>query len=83
MLTIGTINISALIIMASVSIAQAAGYPQTHYLVDSTWLTGHLRDSNIRIIDMSSERKDYLSGHIPGDAYIHLNDISEVVPEVG
>lgn len=83
MRTIGTITISALIIMAAVPIAQAAGYPQSHYLVDSTWLTGHLTDSNIRIIDMSSERKDYLAGHIPGAAYIHVNDIRKVVPEGG
>jgi thiosulfate/3-mercaptopyruvate sulfurtransferase len=52
-------------------------------LVDGAWLEAHLRDGNLRIVDMVSERKDYRRGHIPGAVYLSVDDIRVKVREGG
>ena len=44
-------------------------------LVDGAWLEAHLRDGNLRIVDMVSERKDYRRGHVPGAVYLSVDDV--------
>ena len=48
---------------ALLGLATAAPAP---LLVDAEWLEAHLRDRNLRIVDMVTEREDYRRGHIPG-----------------
>jgi len=60
-----------------------AGAPNTQFLVDPAWLAARLGDPNLRIVDMSGERKDYLAGHIPGAVYIGVNEIRDIVPAGG
>jgi 3-mercaptopyruvate sulfurtransferase SseA len=40
-------------------------YPNGDLLVSASWLTQHLHDPNMRIIDARSAQ-DYAAGHIPG-----------------
>lgn len=61
----------------------SAGTPNPQFLVNTTWLAARLQDPGIRIVDMSTERKDYLVGHIPGAVYVNVNDIREMVPSGG
>lgn len=63
--------------------AARASAPNTQLLVDASWLTARLADTTLRIVDMATERKDYLAGHIPGAVYVNVNDIREIVPTGG
>jgi len=51
--------------------AGAAGYPNSQFLVEPAWLAQHLKDPNLRIVDMRTDSKDYdEEGHIPGAVYL-------------
>ena len=64
------------------------GYVHPEYLVETDWLATHLEAPNLRIYDCSVDmtyskekgydskngRPKYEAGHIPGAAFIDLND---------
>lgn len=52
-------------------------YPGGKLLVDVDWLSAHLNDPSIRIIDLSP-LADYQSGHIPGASHAWWQDTIEV-----
>ena len=60
-----------------------AGSPNAQFLVDTSWLAARLKEPGLRIVDMSTEQKEYLAGHIPGAVYANVNDIRQVVAEGG
>ena len=39
-------------------------------LVTTEWLQGHMRDADLRIIDVRANVQDYWAGHIPGAVYL-------------
>ena len=49
------------------------GYPHPELLAEADWLSTHLTDSAVRVIDVRSE-KDYAHGHIP--RAVNLNGFS-------
>jgi thiosulfate/3-mercaptopyruvate sulfurtransferase len=59
-------------------------YARPEALVDSEWLTAHLGDPRLRIIDCSfklpgvapTAREDYERGHIPGAVFFDIDDIA-------
>lgn len=53
-----------------------ADYPNSQFLVEAEWLAQHLKDRNLRIVDMRTDSKDYdENGHIPGAAYLSVSSI--------
>jgi thiosulfate/3-mercaptopyruvate sulfurtransferase len=76
---IGALTVlAALVLGAQVALAQAAGL-----LVDVTWLNARLADTSLRIIDMRADPADYGQGHVPGAAYLDVNDARAPVPAGG
>jgi thiosulfate/3-mercaptopyruvate sulfurtransferase len=75
-------GLALVFLFASVAAAWAV-HPNAEFLVEPSWLQANLQNPNLRIIDMSTERKDYLAGHIPGAVYVHVNEIRVQVPEGG
>lgn len=71
------------LLIAGWALPARAGAPNPQFLVETAWLTARLGDPTLRIVDMSTERKDYLAGHIPGAVYVSVDEIREVVPEGG
>jgi thiosulfate/3-mercaptopyruvate sulfurtransferase len=49
----------------------AAGYARPELLVDTTWLAQHLKDPNVRIVDMRA--RGYADGHIPEAVFLDNN----------
>jgi thiosulfate/3-mercaptopyruvate sulfurtransferase len=52
-------------------------------LVDVAWLRAHLADADVRIIDMATDAETYHEAHVPGAAYLNLNDARMAVPSGG
>jgi thiosulfate/3-mercaptopyruvate sulfurtransferase len=53
------------------------GDPFSDVLVTTRWLSEHLEDPNIRIVEVNEDRKIYSSGHIPGAVYVdRLKDLN-------
>ncbi|TSA79933.1 sulfurtransferase [Deinococcus detaillensis] len=50
-------------------------------LVNSTWLSAHLNDENLRVLDVRSDVMQYLPGHVPNA--VHLSDFSLRAPKNG
>ncbi|MDJ0534162.1 MAG: sulfurtransferase [Xenococcaceae cyanobacterium MO_207.B15] len=48
-------------------------HPET--LVDTQWLSEHLEDPNVRIIEMDLSSQFYDNGHIPGAVFWNPNDL--------
>jgi len=46
-------------------------------LVSSEWLTTHLNDPDVRIIEVSADKSDevYAAGHIPGAQWWYWKDL--------
>ena len=64
--------------------AGAAGYPNSQFLVEPAWLAQHLKDPNLRIVDMRTDSKDYdEDGHIPGAVYLSVSSIRTPVETGG
>jgi thiosulfate/3-mercaptopyruvate sulfurtransferase len=42
------------------------GYANPNTLVDTDWLSGHLEDPNVRVVEVDVDTKAYDEGHIPG-----------------
>lgn len=52
-------------------------------LVDAAWLRARLGDPKVRIIDMTTDRQEYLRGHVPGAVYLSVDDARIAVPAGG
>ena len=52
-------------------------------LVDAAWLNAHLKDADLRIVDMVDEPEAYQKAHVPGAVYLHVNDSRIGVPAGG
>lgn len=57
----------------SATTSPAAAYANPELLVDTDWLSQHLDDSNIRIVDVRKPG-DYQGGHIPGSVNLNTMD---------
>lgn len=55
--------------------AEADAYPNADLLVDVDWLSRHVEDANVRIIDMRSAAA-YAEGHVPGAVSVPVDAIS-------
>lgn len=61
--------------------AFAAKYANSHFLVESSWLSKHLHDPGLRILDVR-KLKDYEQGHLPNAIHLDRADVSAVVKGV-
>lgn len=61
---------SIVLLAGCVSQKQGAGYSNPNALVDAAWVEAHLEDPNVRIIDLSFQKDQYLDGHIKGAVYV-------------
>jgi thiosulfate/3-mercaptopyruvate sulfurtransferase len=60
-------------------------YAHPEALVDTEWLSAHLDDPHIRVVDASfklpgitpTAREDFARGHIPGAVFFDIDDIAE------
>lgn len=71
------------LIVVACALLGLAGAAPAPLLVDAAWLETHLRDGNLRIVDMVTDRNDYRRGHIPGAVYLNVDDARIKVPEGG
>jgi thiosulfate/3-mercaptopyruvate sulfurtransferase len=53
--------------------AQISGFARPDLLVDTDWLAAHLKDANVRVVDMRP--RGYAEGHIPGAVWLDNNAI--------
>jgi len=62
--------------LCAVFSAAAASYPNLQFLVEPAWLAKHLKDKNLRIVDMRTDSKGYdEEGHIEGAVYLSVSAI--------
>ena len=61
----------------------AAQYGNPQFLIDTDWLSEHLSDRNLRIIDMRNNPEEYTYGHIPGAVYLAINRTRMALKEPG
>lgn len=61
--------------------AFAARYANSHFLVESSWLSEHLNDPGLRILDVR-KKTDYEQGHIPNAIHLDRAEVSAVVKGV-
>src|SRR5687767_10047503 len=54
-------------------LAAQSGYARPELIVDTAWLSSHLNDPAIRIVDMRP--RGYADGHIPGAVWLDNNAI--------
>ena len=74
-LTRWSILVAAASLCAAFS-AAAASYPNQQFLVEPAWLAKHLKDKNLRIVDMRTDSKGYdEEGHIEGAVYLSVSAI--------
>ena len=52
-------------------------------LVTVEWLSRQLERPDLRIVDMSTEREGYRTGHVPGAVYLNIDDVRIAVPAGG
>jgi thiosulfate/3-mercaptopyruvate sulfurtransferase len=57
----------------AIVLAAQSGYARPELLVNVTWLSQHLNDANIRIVDLRP--RGYAEGHIPGAVWLDNNAI--------
>lgn len=60
-------------LLIAMLLAAQSGYARPELLVDSTWLSGHLNDPAVRIVDLRP--RGYDDGHIPGAVWLDNNAI--------
>ncbi len=56
----------------------AARYANSHFLIESSWLSEHLNDLGLRILDVRN-LVDYEQGHLPNAIHLGRAEISAVV----
>jgi thiosulfate/3-mercaptopyruvate sulfurtransferase len=64
-----------LIFAAQALIAQQARDARSPLFVSTSWLADHLRDPDLVLLHVG-EKLEYDAGHIPGERYVSLQDIS-------
>ncbi len=52
------------------------GYAHPEVLVDATWVAGHLTDSQVRLLDVSSKKDVYDQGHLPSAVYVSVGELN-------
>ena len=75
--------IGALLGSISLFVAPPAFAAEPGLLVDTGWLSAHLHDANLRIVDMVTEAEAYQKAHLPGAVYLNVNDARVGVPAGG
>lgn len=71
-------------IFVLVSLSWGASYPNSQFLVEPSWLAQHLKDKNLRIVDMQTDSKGYAEdGHISGAVYLTVSSIRMPVENIG
>ena len=50
-------------------------FPNAHLLVGTDWLADHLHDADLRLVEVTAPGAGYKFGHIPGAAYLNLDDL--------
>lgn len=50
-------------------------YPNFQFLVETNWLYDNIDDPDLRIIDLRSSAMLYLEGHIPGAAFLEIDQL--------
>jgi thiosulfate/3-mercaptopyruvate sulfurtransferase len=58
------------------ALAVAAPATRSDMLVTTDWLSQHLKDANVVVVQVSADRKVYDAGHIPGARFVALPDIA-------
>ena len=81
-IAISLLALAALVAMTCGS-GLAAQYGNPQFLVETDWLTQHLTDRNLRIVDMRNNPEEYASGHIPGAVYLAMNQTRMALKEPG
>lgn len=61
----------------------AAAYGNPRVLVDTQWLAQHLKDPDLRVIDMRNSPDEYAAGHIPGAVYLSVNQVRLALKDSG
>ena len=61
----------ALLLALIIGAQSTGGYARPELLVDTAWLSQHLTDANIRIVDMRA--RGYADGHIPEAVFLDNN----------
>lgn len=69
------LSISAIFatLASTVTLPARQGYARPELLVDTAWLAAHLKDANVRIVDLRV--RGYADGHIPGAVWLDNNAI--------
>jgi len=73
---------SVLAVALSAAIAVAAPATRSDMLVSTSWLSSHLNDANVVVLQVSADRKVYDAGHIPGARFVALPDIAVTRGEI-
>lgn len=60
-------------LLLALLLASQTGFARPELLVDTAWLAAHLKDTNIRIVDLRV--RGYADGHIPGAVWLDNNAI--------
>jgi thiosulfate/3-mercaptopyruvate sulfurtransferase len=60
-------------LLMALLLAGQTGFARPELLVDTAWLAAHLKDANIRIVDLRV--RGYADGHIPGAVWLDNNAI--------
>ena len=76
----GLVVLSLAVTLALGTVPASADVP---LLVTREWLSARLSDTQLRIVDMSTEHATYRRGHIPGAAYLHVDDVRVAVSAGG
>ncbi len=72
------LGLAGLLLATWPAAAQEAGL-----LVNAGWLHSRLGDPTIRIVDMTTDRQEYIRGHVPGAVYLSVDDERIAVPAGG
>ncbi len=50
-------------------------FANAHLVVNTQWLADHLRDSDLRLVEVTPPGSGYVLGHIPGAAFLNLDNV--------
>lgn len=50
-------------------------FPNDHLLVSTGWLTDHLNDTDLRLVEVTVAGTGYIFGHPPGAIYLNLDEV--------
>lgn len=69
------------LVALTVSIASNFSFSQTPLLVSTDWVAEHSKDPNIVFIQVSSNRREFENGHIPGARFLWWQYLSPSNPD--